>query len=505
MNLAFCFAAIYCVVLSMLLSAGVVLSSVAQRPIPLVWASLGAIALLALSILGLLYAWITRTPKSAPASEDLTHVDALTGLPNRRAFTEAVHEALARCANGERGALSVYALNLDDFKSVNERYGHLAGDRLLAAAATRLRSIVRDRDFVARIGGDEFGVLITYQRDGGTVSREVGERIVRTFHEPLVVEGTIHLVGASVGLASCEAGRATVEALFRDAEFALQRAKDGGRSRLVSFDGELERVASERAELVADLREALARDRGPRVSYQPIVDLEDGRCCGFEAQVGWDHPLRGELGAARIMEIAREGQLLATLGRRVVRDVCRQLAGWRDDGVLLDQLSIHVNVSPAETAYIDSCDAIENALRSYAIPGRTLVLRLTESALARDQMTAIFVSRLETLGVRICLDGFGSGYSSLRKLDEFRLDTLKIDRPFVASATEDPEKQSLLSGIVGLAEGLAAEVIAEGIETEEERDLLAHLGCRYAQGPHFGKPLGAAEARDLAYRATRRI
>jgi diguanylate cyclase (GGDEF)-like protein len=497
------FAAAYVVVILALLSAGVALAGTAPHSISLAWTVLGAIALLAVTLLARLHAESAGSATSPAAADEKPAVDALTGLPDRRSFDEATEAALLRCADPAKGSFSVFTLDLDDFKSVNERYGARAGDRLLVAAAARLRSVLRGKDIVARTGSDEFAVLILHPKDDGTIAHEVGERIVRAFDEPLLVDGTVYLIGASVGLAT-GAGHTTVEALLRDAGFAMYRAKDEGRSRLVTFDEELELAAREQSELAAELRDALGREDGPRVAFAPIVDLEDGRCCRFEAFARWEHPVRGEILASRLSEVAREAQLLPALGRRVVREVCRQLAGWRDDGVLLDQLSIHLNISPAESACVESCDAIEGALRSYAIPARTLVLELTESALVRDQMTSIFVARLEALGVRVCLDDFGTGYSSLRHLDEFRVDTLKIDRSFIVSAAADPGKRSLVAGIVGLAEGLDVAVLAEGIETEEERELVEALGCRYGQGVLFGRALPPRDARDLAYRATRR-
>ncbi|MGP6192362.1 MAG: putative bifunctional diguanylate cyclase/phosphodiesterase [Vulcanimicrobiaceae bacterium] len=506
MNKALRSAAVCVVVLSVLLSAGVVLTAAAQRTLPLVWALPVAtvLVLLAFGVLVRRQALFGPAPEAeTPPVSDDPLADPLTGLPNAQAFAQLTDLALQRCALVENASLSVYSLDLDDFKSVNERYGQRAGNRLLVAAAERLGSVLRGKDIVARTGGDKFTVLVCHPKDDG-IAGEVGERMVRAFDEPLLVEGTVHLIGASAGVASLDPEHKTVEALLRDAHLALAQAKDQGRSRLVKFDAELEKGARERSQLAADLREAMDREDGPHVLFQPIVDLDDGRCCGFEAILHWEHPAQGEIRSELLFEVAREAQLLAPLGRRVVRDVCRRLAGWRDDGVQLDQLSIHINVSPAEAAYFESCDAFENALRSYAIPARTLVIELTEDALARDQMSGIFVARLESMGVRVCLNDFGTGYSSLRRLDEFRVDTLKIDRSFVVSAAEDSGKQSLVAGIVGLAEGLHVEVIAEGIETEEERDLVEHLGCRYAQGRFFGRPLPPSEARDLAYRATRR-
>jgi diguanylate cyclase (GGDEF)-like protein len=498
------FATAYVVVILALLSAVATLTGPLTHVVPLTWAAAGAVALLAVGLLARIAAESSPPAARSGSADELSALDALTGLPNRRAFGEATEAALRRCAEPQNGSFSVLTLDLDDFKSVNERYGSPAGDRLLAAAARRLRSVLRGNDVVSRTGSDEFAVLISHPRDDGTIAREVGERIVRAFDEPLVVDQTVHLIGASVGLATSSPAHTTVEALLRDAGFAMYRAKDEGRSRLVAFDRELELAAREQSELAAELREALGREDGPRVAFAPIVDLEDGRCCGFEALARWEHPLRGEISASRLVEVARHAQLLPALGRRVVREVCRQLAGWRDDGVPLEQLSIHLNISPAEAACVESCDAIEGALRSYAVPARTLVLELTEDALARDQMTSIFVARLEGLGVRVCLDDFGNGHSSLRNLDEFRVDRLKIDRSFVVSAVEYPGKRSLVAGIVGLAEGLDVAVLAEGIETEEEREVVQQLGCRYAQGVLFGRPLPANEARDLAYQATRR-
>jgi EAL domain-containing protein (putative c-di-GMP-specific phosphodiesterase class I) len=281
----------------------------------------------------------------------------------------------------------------------------------------------------------------------------------------------------------------------------MYRAKEEGGDRAIVFDEVLRQEIVDRAELAADLRTALARNSGPRVVFQPILSLDDRTCYGFEALVRWRHPVRGEVAAGLLIDVAQEARLIVPLGRLVINDVCRHLATWRDDGLALETLSVHINVSPMEAAHGETYAAIAEAMQEWSIPPQTLVIELTETAsMDSIDQAGQFLANLHNLGVRVCLDDFGTGYSSLQHLNDFQVDVIKIDRSFVVSAAADPAKIPIVAGIIALARGLNAEVIAEGIETIEQRMLIDDLGCRLVQGFLFARPMPPDDAFHFAQR-----
>jgi diguanylate cyclase (GGDEF)-like protein len=436
-----------------------------------------------------------RTQRARAAFQHQALHDALTGLPNRRAFTQAAAKAVAAWTPVNDRTSWIVSIDFDYFKEVNDRYGHQAGDEFLVAAAQRLQSATPGGDLVARVGGDEFAILVHHYDPDSAHAIHVGESICAAFIEPIRVEGLEHRLAASVGIVAIDAMHETVDSVLRDADIAMYRAKEDGGDRVVMFDDVLRAAIVDRAELARDLREALARDVGPRVVFQPIVSLENGTPHGFEALVRWNHPVRGEIDAALLVDVAQEARLIVPLGRRVVHEVCRHLAAWRDGGLALDGLSVHFNVSPMEAAHGGTYASIADAMETWNIPSQTLVIEMTETASIDSIDTAgRFLANLHEMGVRVCLDDFGTGFSSLRHLNDFQVDAIKIDRSFVVSAAKDPAKIPIVAGIIALARGLNAEVIAEGIETPEQRTLLESLGCGLVQGYLFGRPMSADDA-----------
>ena len=427
--------------------------------------------------------------------------DALTGLPNRRAFGHAAANAVAGWTPANDRTISVLSIDFDYFKEVNDRYGHQAGDEFLIAAGKRLRDAAPAGDLVARVGGDEFAVLVHHYDPDSPHALQVAEGICEAFAAPIRVEGVEHRLAASVGIVAVDSLHETVDSLLRDADIAMYRAKEDGGDRVVVFDDELRAAIVDRAELASDLRAALARDSGPRVVFQPILSLDDRTCHGFEALVRWRHPVRGEIDASLLVDVAQEARLIVPLGRRVVHEVCRHLAAWRDDGLDLTTLSVHFNISPMEAANSGTFASIADAMETWNIPPQTLVIEMTETASIDSIDTAgRLLANLHALGVRVCLDDFGTGYSSLRHLNDFQVDAIKIDRSFVVSAANDPAKVPIVAGIIALARGLNAEVIAEGIETIEQRELINDLGCRLVQGYLFARPMSAGDAFRFAQR-----
>jgi diguanylate cyclase (GGDEF)-like protein len=473
----------------------------AQREIVLIVGLIFAIvAVMALLSLQVMRSQLRSRRARAAFQHQALH-DALTGLPNRRAFTQAAAQAVAAWTPVNDRTSWILSIDLDYFKEVNDRYGHQAGDAFLVAASQRLHGATPIGDLVARVGGDEFAVLVHHYDPDSSHAQSVGEGICEAFADPIVVEGVEHRLAASIGIVAVDALHETVDSLLRDADIAMYRAKEDGGDRAVMFDDVLRQEIVDRAEIAADLRAVLARDTGPRVVFQPILALDDRTCYGFEALVRWNHPTRGEIPAGLLIDIAQEARLIVPLGRRVVHEVCRHLAQWRADGLTLETLSVHINVSPMEAAHGATYASIADAMETWSIPAQTLVIELTETAsMDSIDQAGQFLARLHDLGVRICLDDFGTGYSSLQHLNKFQVDVIKVDRSFVVSAAIDPAKIPIVAGIIALARGLNASVITEGIETIEQRELIDDLGCNLVQGYLFARPMPPEDAFRFAQR-----
>jgi diguanylate cyclase (GGDEF)-like protein len=440
-----------------------------------------------------------QSSRSVAALENQARHDALTGLPNRRAFGGAIADVVAAWTSANDRTTWIFSIDLDYYKEVNDRYGHQTGDEFLIAAARRLRDAAPPGDMVARVGGDEFAVLVHHHDPESDYPIEVAERICAAFDAPIAVEGVQHRLAASVGIVAVDSLHETVDSLVRDADIAMYRAKEQGGGRVIVFDDLLRQSIVHRAELAADLPGALRRDGEIGVVFQPIVELGTNRCYGFEALVRWNHPVHGSIDAGLLIEVAQNARLIDDLGRHIVHVVCRHLADWRDRGLALEPLALHFNISPMEAVHADTFGSISHALDQYHIPPHTLVVELTETA-SMDSVDAanLFLSLLHAIDVRICLDDFGTGFSSLQHLNDFHVDVIKVDRSFVVSAAEDPKKIPIIGGIVALGQGLNADVIAEGIESEEQLAIVERLNCRLVQGYLFSRPLRPDDALAFA-------
>jgi diguanylate cyclase (GGDEF)-like protein len=473
----------------------------ARREIALILGLMAAI----IAVVALLSYQVVRTQlRSRRARTAFQHQathDALTGLPNRRAFVQAATKAVAAWTPVNDRTSWILSIDFDYFKEVNDRYGHQAGDEFLVAAAQRLHGATPLGNLVARVGGDEFAVLVHHYDPDSAHAVSVGEAICEAFAEPIRIKGVEHRLAASIGIVAVDALHETVDSILRDADIAMYRAKEEGGDRVIVFDDVLRAEIVDRAELASDLRDALARNTGVRVVFQPIIALDDRTCHGFEALVRWKHPVRGDIDASYLVDIAQEARLIDQLGRRVVHEVCRHLSEWRADGLAIENMAVHFNVSPMEAAHAGTYASIAEAMETWNIPPQSLVIEMTETASVESIETAgRFLGNLHAMGVRVCLDDFGTGYSSLRHLNDFQVDAIKIDRSFVISAANDPAKIPIVAGIIALARGLNADVIAEGIETPEQREMIADLGCRLVQGYLFGRPMPADDAFRFAQR-----
>jgi diguanylate cyclase (GGDEF)-like protein len=410
--------------------------------------------------------------------------DALTGLPNRRLFAEHVARALVERAPSR---VAVLFLDLDDFKTINDSLGHLAGDALLQAVAGRVRASVRPHDVPARLGGDEFAVLT--ESDESRDAERVAERLVEALEKPFRIDGREISVHTSVGIAYGGAGAATADELLRNADVAMYDAKQGGKRRFAIYAPEMHAQVRRRQELATALERAV--DRGEiDVHFQPIVDLRTRRLVALEALARWDRREHGCLLPGSFIPLADEMGIMVEIGSAVLREACRQAETWRRSFPGHADLRINVNLAPSELHDHGLAAAIASVLEEVGLPPGQLVLEITESGVMRNPQQALSTMKdLRSLGVSLALDDFGTGHSSLAHLREFPLDSLKIAQPFVAGLPSGHVDRVFIDAIVRLASSLDLEVVAEGIETPQQAETVSALGCGLGQGFHFGSPL----------------
>jgi diguanylate cyclase (GGDEF)-like protein/PAS domain S-box-containing protein len=425
--------------------------------------------------------------------EELAHQafhDSLTGLSNRAVFRDRIDHALAR---GERidGRLAVFMLDLDGFKTVNDSLGHDAGDQLLIEVAKRLEFQGRSSDTVARIGGDEFGILLEDDADERR-ARALADRALAAFAVPFDVQGREVFIRASIGIALSVAGESETDELIRNADTAMYAAKSAGKGRYEFFRPFMHTVALERFEVQADLERALVRGEFV-VHYQPIIDFETREARGVEALVRWNHPSRGLLGPLEFISVAEETGAIVPLGAWVLGEACRQTAAWRASHAAGANLWVSVNLSTRQLLEVDLVTQVRDILEASGLEPSALTLELTEGSLMQDvDETVVQLRGLKGLGVRLAIDDFGTGSSSLGYLQRFPIDTLKIDKSFVDGiATDESEDPALVRAIIQMATTLSLDTIAEGIEGAEQLDELRSAGCRSGQGYLFAKPLQA--------------
>jgi diguanylate cyclase (GGDEF)-like protein len=418
-------------------------------------------------------------------------LDDLTGLPDLALFLEMLERAAGCVAS--RGRLAILVVDLDRFKLVNEALCPSLGDLLLQGVARRLAACLGPQDVVARLSADEFAVLVPALNHVADATR-LAERLHEELRRGFDLGGQEVFTSASIGIATGRAGDADV---LRDAFAAMSRAKSQGRGGSLLFDRFARRRPEPALALLrreADLARAL--DRGEiQVGYQPIVDLAEARLVGFEALARWWHPSRGFVAPQEFIAVAEETGLIVPLGRAVLRRVSGQLAQWRERFGPESAPFVSVNLSPRQLMEAGVVRQVRDALEGARVPGRLLRLEVTESAVFRDPPAAAErLAEIKELGVRISLDDFGTGYSSLSLLHQLPVDAIKIDRSFVSGLEHRPET---VRAILGLARSLALEVVAEGVETADQRSALAALGCDYGQGFLFGPALEAEDAAIL--------
>jgi diguanylate cyclase (GGDEF)-like protein len=429
------------------------------------------------------YEDVTERHKAQARVAHMARHDSLTDLPNRTLFREKMGEGLNQVAIAG-GAMAVLCFDLDNFKTVNDRLGHAAGDRLLRWVAARLKENVGEHDTVARLGGDEFAVL---QRGPQPQSAEkLARRLVEIIgHPPPLESQSIH-VGASVGIAIAPDHGLDADELMKCADLALYQAKARGRGAYQLFEPEMEEEARSRHALEHDLRGALEA-REFHLVFQPQVRLDSSELTGFEALLRWKHPSRGFVSPAEFIPIAEENGLIVPIGEWVLRTACATAASWPD-------VTVAVNLSPVQFRSRGLAAMVTSALAEAGLPPQRLELEVTETALLDDSEATIeILHQLRALGVRVSLDDFGVGYSSLSYLRKFPFDRIKIDRSFVGTLGESPESVAIVRTIASLGAVLGVETTAEGVETEEQLDFVRECGCTAVQGYYFGRPCPATE------------
>jgi diguanylate cyclase (GGDEF)-like protein/PAS domain S-box-containing protein len=432
---------------------------------------------------------ISQRKEAETELEFRAHHDVLTGLPSRSLFEEELNGALERRSDAE-GEVAVAFIDLDNFKVINDSLGHGAGDRLLTAAADRLAGVLREGDVVARFGGDEFTLLLQAIEDEAHALR-ICERIAEALQPPFVLDGEQRFLTASIGLTVTGPREAGASELLRDADAAMYRAKEQGKSRCSVFDEELREHAIERLDLESGLRHALEREE-LRLVYQPEVDLASGRIVAVEALLRWAHPVHGIVSPAKFIPIAEQSGLIVPIGAWVLQEACRTAAGWRRVPAGRG-LEVAVNLSPRQLGSVELLDVVSAALADADLEPSALCLEITETALMADVRSATeTLQKLKALGVRLAIDDFGIGYSSLMHLKQLLpVDLLKIDKSFVDGVTETAEDHAIVEAVINLAAALGVDAIAEGVETSEQASALRLMSCGLAQGFHFARPVAA--------------
>lgn len=428
-----------------------------------------------------------------------TH-DSLTGLANRTQLVTRLDLAIHRRRRESRRQYALLFLDLDHFKVVNDSLGHLVGDQVLIEVARRLSTLTRDTDLAARLGGDEFVLLVEDLQDQ-TPPISIAERIFETLAPPIEVRGRQVRVGTSIGVVYGDELYEDAADLLRDADIALYRAKAGGRGRLQVFDASMREQVMRRQRLEDALRDAIHRN-ALAVWFQPIVSLRTDRVTGLEALCRWDHPELGTISPTEFVKLAEESSLIVELNAWVLRTACRTAAQWLEDGTITRLPRIHVNLSSEDIAHGGIVPFIDETLEALALPATCLGVELTEGVMVNDiEQTRTTLQALRERGIAISIDDFGTGYSSLSYLYTLPVDALKIDKAFVSALRPGATNFKIVSAVLALSNELGIDAIAEGVETEEEFDLLRQMGCELAQGFLVSRPLPAAQMLEFLRRA----
>jgi diguanylate cyclase (GGDEF)-like protein len=422
--------------------------------------------------------------RAARVVRDALH-DDLTQLPKRTLFLERLDRALLR---GD-ARFGVLFIDVDRFKVINDSLGHVAGDALLREIGRRVRNVLRANDVAARLGGDEFTIFLDDVDETAAVA--IATRVERAIEKPMLLEGHEVVVTASVGIAFNAPHYRRAEEILRDADTAMYRAKDSGKARFEIFDSGMHDRAVDRLQIEMDLRRAAERGQLHLV-YQPVVRLADGAMTGVEALLRWAHPVRGCVMPSTFIPVAEETGLIVPIGDWVLDRVCTQMEEWQGRGRA--DVTVNVNFSPVQLRQYDIIERIDTILRRHAVPSSRLRLEVTESAIvASPEATSYILRQIAGLGVQLCIDDFGIGYSSLAQLLRMPFTSLKIDRSLVVDIAKCPEQREMVRAITSLARTLNMQVVAEGVESAEQVEVLQSTGVEYAQGFFLSVPRAPQE------------
>jgi diguanylate cyclase (GGDEF)-like protein/PAS domain S-box-containing protein len=441
-------------------------------------------------------AWIRDVTDRKAAEQQIefqAYHDSVTGLANRRLFHE--HLSLAVALAGRRDALvAVLFLDLDHFKIINDSLGHSVGDELLREVARRLKAVVREGDTVARVGGDEFTIVLQElpRRDGAGV---VAEKVLRTIAEPAEVSGHRLYITASIGITIFPDDGEDAESLLKNADGAMYRAKDAGRNTYQLATREHSRTSEDRMSLESDLHRALER-RQLALLYQPVIESDTMTIVGMEALLRWNHPERGLIAPDQFIGIAEQRGLILPIGDWVIGEACLAVRRFHDKG--LPHFRVAVNLSARQFRDPSLLATVESALGAAGVSAHSLELEITETAAMEDvDLTMSTLADLRRLGVTIAIDDFGTGHSSLSYLKRFPIDALKIDKGFVFDLPDTFEDAAIVSSVIQLGNGLGLRVVAEGVETRDQLDFLFEAGCRELQGYYFSHPVPLADIETM--------
>ncbi|MEH6627522.1 MAG: EAL domain-containing protein [Motiliproteus sp.] len=418
--------------------------------------------------------------------------DLLTKLPNRALFRDRLKQAIAY-SKRHSSQLAVMYLDMDRFKIINDSLGHLAGDLLLQSVAVKLRSCLRDSDTLARVGGDEFNLLLPNVNSDKDATI-IATKILREIEKPMVLEGVEVFISFSIGIAIYPKDGETIDSLIKHADTAMYHVKDNGKKNFEFYHASMKTKHTRHLSLENGLRKALEQDE-LRIDYQPQVNIESGNITGVEALIRWQHPEDGLIMPSEFIPLTEETGLITDMGRWLLDSACETISHWVEQG--LPDITLAVNVSARELMQSDFSDHIISTLKKHNLPGKALELEITENVLMRDMdQTVKKLKKLAQHGISIAVDDFGTGYSSLSYLQTLPLNTLKIDRSFIGDIEHSKDSHTIIYAIVAMAKGLGLNLIAEGVESDEQLKFLKRIGCPTVQGYLTGHPRPADEVWD---------
>lgn len=422
--------------------------------------------------------------------------DKLTGLPNRALFMDRLEHVFARNSRGQNHPFAVMFIDLDRFKVLNDSLGHIIGDEFLKQIAKRMETSLRPGDSIARIGGDEFCILLEDIQDVHQAAH-VAERFLNRFSEPFSIQGHEVFSTASIGIALSSMGYQQPDHILRDADIAMYRAKANGKACYAVFDSAMDQQASRLLAHETDLRHAIRREEF-EIHYQPIVEMSSGVIAGFEALIRWRHPQRGLVPPLEFIPLAEDTGMIVDIGTWVLREACRQLHVWHKQFPMHPSIKLSVNVSGKQLVRAGFIDNVKQVIEETGVDARCLKIELTETVvMANPELATSILTELRNLDVQVYIDDFGTGYSSLSYLHKFPIDALKVDRSFMSNIGLKEQNLEIVRTIVLLAHNLNLTVIAEGVETDEQLQYLRKIGCNQAQGYYFSKPVSSEQATTL--------